>query len=132
MQLDIGKLFLLRALDAMQAAGSLPFEVSVELSHEVLTSFHCAEGYKFLKQWNLPNIYCEIARDHHRDDFDQFNIPLLLVRITNMVCVKLGIGNEHDPSIVLSSLPEALALRVKEVPLAELEVMLEDTMQLVG
>jgi hypothetical protein len=36
----------------------------------------------------------------------------------------------HDPSIVLISTPEAAALRAKEVVLAELEVMLEDTMQL--
>ncbi len=127
---DIGKLFLLRAIDAMQAAGSLPFEISVDFSHEIFNSFHCEEGYKLLKQWNLPTVYCEIARDHHKDDFDQFNIPLLLVRITNMACVKLGIGIEHDPSIILSSTPESQALRAKEVPLAELEVMLEDTMQI--
>lgn len=127
---DIGKLFLLRAIDAMQAAGSLPFEISVDFSHEIFNSFHCEEGYKLLKQWNLPRVYCEIARDHHNDDFDQLNIPLLLVRITNLACVKLGIGIEHDPSIVLVSTPESLALRAKEVPLAELEVMLEDTMQI--
>ncbi|MEW6518871.1 MAG: HDOD domain-containing protein [Thermodesulfobacteriota bacterium] len=127
---DIGKLFLLRVIDTMQESQEVSFSISYELSYELINSFHAEEGYKLLSQWNLPPIYCEIARDHYNPEFDHDNIPLLLVRITNQACAKLGIGMKHDPSIVLISTPEAAALRVKEIVLAELEVMLEDTMQI--
>jgi putative nucleotidyltransferase with HDIG domain len=127
---DIGKLFLLRVIDTMQQAEDLSFNISYDLSYELISSFHAEQGYKLLTQWNLPEIYCEIARDHHSLEFDQENIPLLLVRLTNQACAQLGLGMHHDPSIMLISTPEAAALDVKEVVLAELEVMLEDAMQL--
>lgn len=127
---DIGKLFLLRVIDTMQESKELSFKISYELSYELISAFHAEQGYKLLRQWNLPQIYCDIARDHHSMDFDQEHIPLLLVRLTNQACDKLGVGMTHDPSIVLISTPEAAILRVKEIVLAELEVMLEDTMQI--
>ncbi|MBI4793716.1 MAG: HDOD domain-containing protein [Deltaproteobacteria bacterium] len=127
---DIGKLFLLRVIDTMQQSKEVEFNISYELSYELISSFHAEQGYKLLAQWNLPEVYCEIARDHESVEFDQENIPLLLVRLTNQACAKLGLGMHQDPSIVLISTPEAAALRAKEVVLAELEVMLEDTMQL--
>lgn len=127
---DIGKLFLLRVIDTMQESKELSFTISYELSYELINSFHADQGYKLLTQWNLPRIYCEIARDHHSLEFAPENIPLLLVRLTNQACDKLGLGMNHDPSIVLVSAPEATTLRIKEIVLAELEVMLEDTMQI--
>ena len=127
---DIGKLFLLRVIDTMQQSKEVEFNISYELSYELISSFHAEQGYKLLSQWNLPEIYCEITRDHESVEFDQENIPLMLVRLTNQACAKLGLGMHHDPSIVLISTPEAAALRAKEIVLAELEVMLEDTMQL--
>jgi HD-like signal output (HDOD) protein len=127
---DIGKLFLLKVIDTMQESKEVSFSISYELSYELISSFHAEQGYKLLTQWNLPKIYCEIARDHQKPELDAENIPLLLVRLTNQACDKLGIGMRHDPSIVLFSTPEASALRIKELVLAELEVMLEDTMQI--
>ncbi len=127
---DIGKLFLLRVIDTMKEEGKASFEISLDLSQELIESFHPGHGYSLLKEWNLPEIYCNIARDHHTEDFDQDNITLVLVRLTNLACVKLGIGIQHDPSIVLVNTAEAMSLQIKEIVLAELEVMLEDTMKI--
>ncbi len=129
---DIGKLFLLRVIDTMQESEKNSFKISYELSYEIIRSFHAEQGYKLLSQWNLPKIYCEITRDHHSQEFDTENVPLMLVRLTNQACTKLGLGINHDPSIILFSTPESAALRLKEIVLAELEVMLEDTMQIVA
>jgi putative nucleotidyltransferase with HDIG domain len=129
---DIGKLFLLKGIDTMQASEKTTFKISYDLSYEVIRSFHAEQGYKLLSQWNLPKIFCEITRDHHNQEFDTGNIPLLLVRLTNQACAKLGLGMTHDPSIVLFSTEESAALRLKEIVVAELEVMLEDTMQIVS
>ena len=68
-----------------------------------------------------------IVRDHHVEEPDPTNIPLLLVRLANRACHKLGIGLTSDPGIVLSVLPEAAMLLSGEVLLAELEILLEDT-----
>ncbi|MCB2183261.1 MAG: HDOD domain-containing protein [Desulfobulbaceae bacterium] len=127
---DIGKLFLLRVLDTMQSDPKTALEISEDLTHELLDSFHPLQGFKLLNQWNIPELYCQIARDHHNEEIDQNNIPLIMVRLTDQALIKLGIGIRHDPSIVLVSTAEAMILRVKEITLAELEVMLEDTLQI--
>lgn len=127
---DIGKLFLLRVLDTMQSDKETVLKISDDLTSELLDSFHPEQGFKLLNQWSIPDLYCQIARDHHNEEVDQSNIPLLIVRLTDQALVKLGIGIRHDPSIVLVSTQEALILRVREITLAELEVMLEDTMQI--
>ncbi len=64
------------------------------------------------------------------ETYDTSNTLLLMVRLVDMACRKVGIGLHHDPSIVLATTAEAQALGAKEVVLAELEIMLEDAMTL--
>ena len=80
-----------------------------------------------MRHWNLPEKYCEIARLHHADEFDEKNLLLALVRLANKACSKLGIGLAKEPSLVLSATPESEVLRLSEVNLANLEIYLEDT-----
>ncbi len=65
--------------------------------------------------------------DHHTEEIDPENTPLLIVRLANEACHRLGIGIAHDPSIVLSATAEAHQLGATEVVLAELEITLEDS-----
>ncbi len=44
----------------------------------------------------------------------------------DITCKKLGIGQEADPDIALAATPEARTLGLKDIKLAQLEVMLED------
>jgi HD-like signal output (HDOD) protein len=127
---DIGKLFLLNILEKIHNAGRVDIDVSKPLILEILDGMHPDCGYNLLKQWNIPDAYCDIARDHHKQEFDTNDILLVVVRLVNQGCCKMGLGMNHDPSVVLAGLPEAHALGVKEVLLAELEIMLEDTMSL--
>jgi len=60
-------------------------------------------------------------------ELDDKNYLLLLVRMANLVCHKLGIGMEKDPSFVLPATLEANLLNLTEIDLAELEIVLEDT-----
>jgi HD-like signal output (HDOD) protein len=80
-----------------------------------------------MSQWNLPENYCLVARDHHLAEFDGNNFLLVLVRLANQVCNKMGIGLIEDPSIVLLETPEAAQLQLSEIDLARLEVRLEDS-----
>jgi len=77
-----------------------------------------------------PGTYCDVARDHHKEDYDPNNTVLTMVRLVNLACHKLGIGLQHDPSLVLAATAEAQTLETSELLLAELEIMLEDAIAL--
>ncbi len=128
---DIGKLFVLMVVDQMREKDkNLP--VTPALLMESMATLHAEQGYKLMKQWNMPDEYCVIARDHHRNDYDDKNYLLVLVRLANLACKKLGIGLEKDDTIVLSAREEAHLLNLSEIDLAELEILLEDTAILAG
>jgi HD-like signal output (HDOD) protein len=128
---DVGKLFVLMVIDQLkQKDDSLP--LTQNLLMEAMSALHAQQGYNLMKQWNLPEEYCVITRDHHNPDCDHKNLPLLLVRLSNMTCHKLGIGLTKDPSLVLSTSEEAHLLNVSEIDLAQLEIYLEDAAVLAG
>jgi HD-like signal output (HDOD) protein len=123
---DIGELFLLRVLDQMLAENR-DLRVAPGFIDEVLQTAHNEQGYRLMTAWNLPEIYRVIVRDHHRDDYNQNNLQLVIVRLADLTCNKVGIGLHPDPSVVLASTAEAHTLGVSEIALAEIEVILEDT-----
>jgi len=73
-----------------------------------------------------------VARDHHREPADASNSLLLFVRLNDQACEKIGIGLHGDPAIALAATAEAQALGLGEVTLAELEIMLEDSVAMTG
>jgi HD-like signal output (HDOD) protein len=79
-----------------------------------------------MHKWELPEEYASIARDHHSEGVDESEVLLCITRLMDVACHKLGIGQPAEPSIVLAATPEATALGLKDIKLAELEVMLED------
>jgi HD-like signal output (HDOD) protein len=123
---DIGKLFLLNVVEDLQRSGKFDADLSSALVREILDSLHCEYGYRLLQQWNLPEIYIHVSRDHHNEKPDPHDILLLALRIANQACKKLGLGLSHDPSLLLAVLPEVRVLGIKEITLAELEVAMED------
>jgi putative nucleotidyltransferase with HDIG domain len=125
---DIGKLVILRAIDQIKLAGKASGDLSIPLIDEILAMAHPLLGANFLKRWEVPELYCEIARDHHLKEFDPSKTALVAVRLANHATAKMGIGLQQNPSLILSTLPEALILDAGEILIAELEIMLEDTL----
>jgi len=123
---DVGKLYVLKVVDDMKASGEIENLPSDNVINEVMQQLHTDQGYSLMLHWNLPEKYCQIARDHHLSDLDGNNFVLLLVRLANQMCHKMGIGLIEDPSIVMIETPEAVQLQLSEVDLARLEVRLED------
>ncbi len=121
---DVGKLVLLKVVEHILASKSAPLPDAFAL--ELLDNLHVEQGFAFAERWNFPEGYSRAIRDHHREDFDPFDILVLAMRIANQACHKLGLGMRKDPSLILSSLPEAHAMGVKEIVLAELEIFMED------
>jgi HD-like signal output (HDOD) protein len=126
---DIGQLFVLKVLEDVQASEPR-MTLSKPVLVEVLQHMHVEQGTMLMQHWHIPDLYSEIVRQHHAETYDTNNALLLMVRLVDMACKKVGIGLHHDPSIVLTTTAEAQALGAKEMVLAELEIMLEDAMTL--
>jgi HD-like signal output (HDOD) protein len=129
---DIGELFLLKVLERLAQDKKDPLHISESLMQEVLETLHADMGYRLMLKWELPEQYARVARDHHETQFDEADLLLVIVRLLDIACKKLGIGQSADPDIVLAATEEAQVLGLKDIKLAELEVMLEDAVQQAG
>ena len=127
---DIGQLALLKVLDDIHRNKESKAPFSNTLISEILDRMHEDVGYQLMKSWSLPEAYCSISINHHKDDFDGNNILLLLVRLSDKACKKVGKALTPDSSISLVSTAEAQYLATKEMTLAELEIIVEDAGEL--
>ena len=123
---DVGKLFVLMVIEQIKRKNKA-LKLTDTLLTEAMNRLHAREGSRLLTQWNMPEHLHVIARDHHAVEIDGQNRLLLLVRMANLVCRKLGIGLAEDGSLLLAATPEAHLLNLAESDLAELENALEDT-----
>jgi HD-like signal output (HDOD) protein len=124
---DVGKLHILKIADNLKKNIGNGTQISNALLSEAMDNLHAKCGSALMRHWNLPEKYCEIAREHHTDEFDSKNLLLALVRMADKACHKLGIGLSKEPLLVLYATPESEVLRLSEVDLANLEIFLEDT-----
>ncbi len=123
---DVGKLLVLVIIEQIKRRNQ-SLKITDALLLEAMDRLHAREGGKLLAKWNMPEYFCVIAREHHSSELDDKNILMLLVRMSNLVCHKLGIGLVRDPSLILPATLEASLLNLSEIDLAELEIALEDT-----
>ena len=123
---DIGKQFLLVALENISSSGEAGIALTEQLVLEVMSSMHVSLGLRLFQEWHLPDVYREIVADHHEDSLDTQNIVVALVRLANKGCRKTGLGLEKQPDLILPTTAEAQFLGIDEVVLAEFEIMLED------
>ncbi len=123
---DVGKLFILMVIEHVKQQNK-QVKITPNLMLEAMDSLHTSQGYKLLEHWNVPNQFSVIARDHHTQEVDSANGLMLLVRMADMVCSKLGISTRPPKDILLPATPEATLLNLSEVDIAELEIFLEDS-----
>lgn len=123
---DIGQLALLKILDDIDRSRESKTSFSDILICEVLEHMHEDIGYQLMKSWCLPDAYCSVVANHHKDDFDVNDILLVIVRLSDKACKRVGKSLHPDAATSLVSSPEALILGVKEMTLAELEIFVED------
>ena len=115
---DVGNLAIICAIDEMRKARHIGKSISAEVLEEFLADNHCRIGYEFMKRWEIPDIYCQIVRDHHKQEFATDNLPLVLVRLANNCSILPG----EDISISqLLETPEAQTLNIDETVLLELQ-----------
>lgn len=123
---DVGKLMIVRALEQIGEQSPKAPAPPADLVRELVESLHCEQGYRLMKRWNLPEVYCTVGRDHHAGDVDASQPVLVIVRLMDQVCAKMGIGCEARPDLMPAASPEARILGLNELRAAELEILLED------
>ena len=128
---DIGKLVILKLLEQMIDEQGEAHGISDSIVVEVLRGMHEEQGGILLEEWNFPDEYVEVARNHHSDKVERGNTVLLAVRLVDCVIGKLGIGCEPIKDAAPESTLEAEMLGLSEIQIAELEILLEDQMDLV-
>ena len=123
---DIGKLAIIKALDEILQAGGSKATVSEILINEILDTMHEDVGHRLMLSWSLPETYCSVAVNHHNPEYDGNNTLLVIVRLANLACRKAGKNLRPDPTVALVGASEAQFLGIKEITLAELEIIVED------
>lgn len=123
---DVGKLMIVRALEQIGEQDPKAPLPPAELVRELLESLHGEHGHRLMKRWNLPELYCNVGRDHHAEPLDAARPVLVIVRLMDQVCAKMGIGCEARPDLMPAAAAEARLLGLNELRLAELEILLED------
>ncbi len=122
---DVGKLFVLTVIERLKSNDNILMTHALLL--EAIDTLHTQQGYALMQKWDMPEQYCLVARDHHIPECDPKDYLLVIVRLADMMCHKLGIGISRDPGLNLAATAEANILELSEIDLAELEVFLEDT-----
>lgn len=125
---DLGALVVLKANDEILNDG-IASDMTTDVMKEVIDSLHTEYGHRVMLEWELPQEYAEVARDHHAAETARSSQLLHIVRLVDAVCRKVGIGLTHDPDLALEGLPEVQHLGIKDVHLAELEITMEDMAQ---
>ena len=125
---DVGKLLVLKVIEVLRRSKSVTVQPSESFMLEVLDFLHTEQGWQLSQRWNLPDIYSHIIRAHHDPELNTGDTLLILVRLANKACNKMGIGLKTDPEISLETTPEANLLGLNGILLARLEIQLEDSL----
>ena len=80
---DIGKLYLLKAMERIMQIGQLTITLERKLLQDVFSEMHVDFGCRLMQHWNLPGIYRTIVAEHHAEEFDTGNLLLAIVRMVN-------------------------------------------------
>ena len=128
---DVGKLYLLKALERLNRAGVAHAALEEEMLLEIFAELHVEQGLRIMQHWNMPEIYCKAVAGHHAEPYDSEDLILTIVRLVNAACKVRGISVTPDPTIDILRLPEARQLGLTtQMQLAELEVVIEDSLEI--
>ncbi|MBT1071762.1 HDOD domain-containing protein [Pelotalea chapellei] len=123
---DVGKLYLLKAVERLVKAGVINSMFDDELVLEIFEVMHVEQGVRLVQHWNFPAMYSEVISAHHADAWDTDNKMLAIVRFINMVCHRNGFGLVHEPELKLAGTLEAEILGISDFQIAELLALMDE------
>jgi HD-like signal output (HDOD) protein len=124
---DVGKLYLLKALERLNKLGVAQAALEQETLLEIFSDLHVEQGSQIMQHWNMPKLFHDVVAKHHDARFDTEDILLVIVRLVNQVCNQAGLGPGPKSDIDLLGLPENAVLRLSAEQIDELLEFLRDT-----
>ena len=123
---DVGKLLILVVIERKKKKDK-GIKINNNLLLGAMDLLHAEQGANLMEQLGLPESSCYIAREHHQPVLDRDNYLLVLVRMANHVCHKMGIGIKKDGDLELLATEEAKILNLTAEDIEELQLFLEST-----
>jgi HD-like signal output (HDOD) protein len=121
---DIGKLYLLKALERIIRNRELPIELEKGLLQNIFTEMHVEFGCRLMDQWNLPHIYRDIVAHHHDEHFDSSNILLAIVRMVNFNSRNFNLSLYPTQIGIKETLPVTSSLYMDESAWTKIEAVM--------
>src|SRR6185369_6113433 len=118
---DIGKLYLLKAMEQIGLKSDTRFEFDRETLLDVFSDMHIEQGVRIMDHWDIPSLYSSIVANHHADHLDPHDTLLAIVRLVNFNSMQYGLN--FFPRFIQpqNAVPEINSLHVTETDLAQLE-----------
>jgi HD-like signal output (HDOD) protein len=121
---DIGKLYLLKALERIIQNGELSIVLERELLQNVFCEMHVEFGCRLMDHWNLPDIYRSVVAHHHAENFDFDNILLAIVRMVNFNSRNFNLSVYPTKNEATEDLPDAGPLYIDESAWEKMEAVM--------
>ena len=118
---DIGKLYLLKALEQISLNRATDFELDQETLLDVFSYMHVEQGFRIMDHWGIPPLYSGVVAGHHSDEFDPDDILLNIVRLVNFKSMQYGLNLYPQFFQPLDVSAEIDTLSVSEEDLEQLE-----------
>jgi HD-like signal output (HDOD) protein len=127
---DIGKLYLLKALERIIQNGELAVVIDKELLQNVFSEMHVDFGCRLMDHWNLPGIYRTIVAEHHAEHFDYSNLLLAIVRMVNCNSRNFNLSHFPTQNNTKEVLPDASPLYMDESAWAKMEAVMTGSLSI--
>jgi len=89
---DIGKLYLLKAMERISKFKVYGIRLEREALHGVFSDMHVEFGDRIMEYWNIPGIYRNIVANHHSAHSDTDDFLLTIVRVVNYSSKKFNVS----------------------------------------
>jgi len=118
---DIGKLYLLKAMEQIHLSGKIEFELGKETLLEVFSDMHVEQGVRIMFHMDIPDLYRSIVAKHHADNLDSDEPLLVIVRLVNFMSMQYGLNSYPRYVRPKNADSEINLLKASESALAQLE-----------
>jgi len=124
---DVGKLYLIKALERITNAGVAQAALERDLLLEIFAELHVEQGTRLMEHWSMPSVYRVAVDRHSSEHFDPDDVVLVIVRLVNVVTRACGLSLVAGSDQTLMELPEVALLGLSEQQLTELVQVLEES-----
>jgi HD-like signal output (HDOD) protein len=122
---DVGKLYLIKALERITNTGVALAALERELLLEIFGELHVEQGTRLMEHWSMPAVYRAAVDKHSDERFDPADMVLVIVRLVNAATRTCGLSLGAGPDRPLVEFPEAARLGMGEQQFTELGRVLE-------